>query len=206
MTKLNAGSEVDIVPKDSRYIPFTQQHSCCAPTCIQMVMYKNKIPLLPAEEIGYYMGLTLPPDAGHLFYNVRTSDSPPTSAGYGTQIGTKGFTLDEAFSNLKIPLRSDLELADSIVDEGYLLKRLKEIESNNEDALICLNSSVLIGEYRPNSGHLVVFDRIANDKVRIIDPNPNQPKWRQIDIAVLFKSIKIHGNERSGGIWNIKLI
>lgn len=194
---------MNIVPNNSRYIPFTQQNYCCAPTCIQMIMYKNGMPLLPAEEIGYYMGLTLPPEAKSLFYNPRISSSPPTSAGYGTQISTKGFSLNEAFSKLKLPLSAELELADSIDDSDYLLERLKYIENNDEDALLCLNSSVLKGEYKANSGHLVVFDRIVNGEIRIIDPSPKQPKWRLISANLLFDAIKKHSNKNPGGIWRI---
>ncbi len=54
---------MEIVPKDSRYIPFSQQPYCCVPTSIQMVMYRHNIPLVPAEELGYHLGLTVPKDA-----------------------------------------------------------------------------------------------------------------------------------------------
>ena len=60
-----------------------------------------------------------------------------------------------------------------------------------------------MGEYKPDPGHLVVFDRVIGDVVRIIDPSPNQPKWRLIEASLLFEAIKKHGNENSGGIWNI---
>jgi hypothetical protein len=77
------------IPPDSRYIPFTQQTSCCVPTCIQMVMYKLGIPLLPAEEIGYHLGLTVHPDKSYLFYNVRTSTKPPFCWLRSTNIQTR---------------------------------------------------------------------------------------------------------------------
>jgi hypothetical protein len=74
------------VPDDSRYIPFTQQPSCCVPTCIQIVMYRHDIPLRPAEEIGYHLGLVVSPDRSKLFSNVRTAAEAPSSAGYGIQL------------------------------------------------------------------------------------------------------------------------
>lgn len=42
----------NFVPEDSKYIPFTQQKWLCTPTCIQMVMLRHNIPLVPAELIG----------------------------------------------------------------------------------------------------------------------------------------------------------
>jgi hypothetical protein len=53
-------STKEIVPSDSRYVPLTQQKWCCVPTCIQMVMIKQGIPLQPAELIGYELGLIVP--------------------------------------------------------------------------------------------------------------------------------------------------
>jgi hypothetical protein len=70
-------------PTTSRYIAFTQQPYCCVPTSITMIMYRNDIPLVPIEELGYLLGMTVPPEEEEYFYNVRVSDSPPSSSGYG---------------------------------------------------------------------------------------------------------------------------
>lgn len=48
---------MNIVPLDTRYVPLTQQKWCCVPTCFQVVMLRHNIPLVPAEVIGYHMGL-----------------------------------------------------------------------------------------------------------------------------------------------------
>lgn len=71
------------VPKDSKYIPLTQQKWLCTPTCIQMVMLKNNITLVPAELIANLMGLIVPEDGLKYFWNSRTGPKPP--AGWGTQ-------------------------------------------------------------------------------------------------------------------------
>ncbi len=91
------------IPNNSRYVPLTQQAACCVPTCIQMVMYKNGIPLIPAEEIGYHLGLIVHPDRSGLFYKVRTSTEKPP-AGYGTRIYLPEFEPNVAFKKLGIPL------------------------------------------------------------------------------------------------------
>src|SRR5688572_25988968 len=101
-------------PNDSRYVPFTQQDWCCVPTSVQMVMYRLGIPLLPAEEIGFHIGLTVPSDQAELFYDVRTSEEPPTDVGYGTQIATPGFGLNDAFNKLGIPLSFTMHPISSI--------------------------------------------------------------------------------------------
>ena len=91
---------MNVVPEDSRYVPLTQQRSCCAPTCIQMIMYKNGIPLKPAEEIGYHMGLTVSLDAECLFYNARTSATPPHLPDTVLKLEPKDSLLMRLFLNL----------------------------------------------------------------------------------------------------------
>ena len=189
------------VPNDSRYIPLTQQDSCCVPTSIQMIMYRNGIPLIPAEELGYYMGLTVSPKEKHLFYNVRTSEKPPSDAGYGTQIFRSEYDPNLTFKHFNIPLKFSIKLAKQISDESELLELLKEIEDKDSDALLCFNHGVIRGKFEPHSGHVAVFDRVIDGQVRLVDASPNQPKWRLVESSLLFDAIKRHGNENSGGIW-----
>jgi hypothetical protein len=70
----------------SRYILLTQQSYSCVPTSIQMIIYRNNLPLVPVEEIGYHLGLTAPPEDEHLFHKVRVAEEPHISSGYGTNI------------------------------------------------------------------------------------------------------------------------
>lgn len=51
-----------------------------------MIMYRHGIPLISAEELGYHMGLVVPPEEERLFNHVRVAKEPPTEAGFGTQI------------------------------------------------------------------------------------------------------------------------
>lgn len=188
-------------PNDSRYIPLTQQDWCCVPTSIQMIMYRNNIPLIPAEELGYHLGLTVPSDQANLFYDVRTSETPPSTAGFGTQIGLPEYNPNKAFETLGIPLTFDMKLASSINTIEDLLNNLQAIEKQDDDALLCFNHGVVRGEYQPNSGHVVVFDKLVDGKVRIVDASWKHPKWRLIEPGLLFDAIKQHGDDNSGGIW-----
>ena len=166
-----------------------------------MIMYRNGIPLIPSEELGYHLGLTVTPEDKHLFYNVRVADKPPSTAGYGTQIFKPEYEPNKVFQKLGIPLKFSKKLAADIKDEEDLLSELRNIEKNNEDALLCFNHGVVRGKYEPNSGHVAVFDKIIGGKVRLVDASPHQPKWRLVEPSILLDAIKRHGNENSGGIW-----
>lgn len=187
-------------PDNSRYIPFTQQPSCCVPTCIQMVMYKNGIPLVPAEEIGYHLGLIVHPDRSKYFYNARTSTEKP-SAGYGTRIYLPEFEPNVAFKNLNIPLHLTVRPISEIDNPGELVTLLGEVEANNNDALLCFNHGVLVDDKEKDWGHVVVFDRIVDGNIRIIDPSPEHPKWREVEANKLFNAMEKHGEKKSGGLW-----
>jgi hypothetical protein len=193
------------VPNDSRYIPFTQQDYCCVPTSIQMIMYRNGVPLIPAEELGYYLGLTVPPEEGHLFYKARVSVTPPSGAGFGTQIMNPEYNPDEIFPKLGIPFVFSQVLAAEIADEADLLDRLHTIEQEDSDALLCFNHGVIKGEYKPFTGHVVVFDRVIDGKIRVVDASWKHPKWRLVEPSLMLEAIQCHGDKNSGGIWHFRL-
>jgi hypothetical protein len=191
-----------VTPEDSRYVPLTQQPFCCVPTCIQIVMHKNGIPLLPAEEIGYHLGLVVGPADAHLFYKVRVSDTPPP-AGYGTRIYDPQFEPNKAFEKLKIKLSFSIKPISEISSSDDLLNMLQEVEAQNGDALLCFNHGALVDDPSRNWGHVCVFDRVEDGKIRIIDPSPNHPKWRTVEAAKMLEAMQKHGVQRSAGIWRI---
>lgn len=181
----------EIIPKDTRYIPFTQQNSCCVPTSISIVMYKLGIPLMPVELLGYHLGLILDKDKKHLFWNVRTGKRP--DAGYGTQMNKKEYEINSVFKKIKIPLKvttyyiNDFKTKKDLV--SYLVNSIKQ----NKDIIVLLNSDVLNNTKNMN-GHACVVDKIypAKDIVRLIDPSSFQSKWREIRIDKFIKAIKLH--------------
>src|SRR5581483_2769030 len=142
----------DPVPNDSRYIPFTQQPSCCVPTCIQMVMYRNGIPLRPAEEIGYHLGLIVRPDQSNLFANVRiAADAPP--AGYGIQIHIPEYEPNAAFARMGIPLDFKVEPISGFASADELMERLRAIEKDDLDALVAFNYGALLDDVNLSEAH-----------------------------------------------------
>lgn len=192
----------NVIPENSRYIPFTQQKSCCVPTCLQIIMYKHNIPLIAAEKIGYHLGLVVHPDNKGLFYNTRTSKTPPAS-GYGTQITKSEYEPTKAFKKLGIPLKVKVIPANHFKTDNHLEKFLTDIENANKDVLLCFNHGVLIGDKRKSGGHVVIFDRITSKGIRIIDTSPNKPKWRNVSVSKMLTAMKKHGSKKSGGVWTI---
>ena len=193
-----------VAPYDSRYVPFTQQAYCCAPTCIQMVMYKNKIPLVPAEVIGYRLGLVVPPSDARLFYNARTSEEAPV-AGYGTRIQLEEFSPNKAFHDLGIPLEMVVNDIAGFGSAGEVLEFLRKAEEGNRDVLLCFNHGALVDDPSRDWGHLVLFDRIVAGKLRIIDPSPSHPKWRLVEPEKMFLALKKHGEKpTAAGLWELR--
>jgi len=189
-------------PAYTRYVPLTQQPYCCVPTSIQMVMVKNGIPLVPAEEIGYHLGLVVHPNDAKLFYKVRTSETPPP-AGYGTRIYDPEFAPNAAFKRLNIPLKHTIHPITEIASADELLNILKEVETKDGNVLLCFNHGVLVGDETRNNGHVVVFDRIIDGQLRIIDPSPNHPKWRNVEADRMFEAMQRHGVQKSAGLWHL---
>ena len=193
-------------PNDSRYVPFTQQASCCVPTSIQMVMYKSGVPLIPAEEIGWHLGLVVKPQDGYLFYDARVSETPP-AAGYGTRIYEPGFEVNTAFKNMGIPLNHTLKSIHDIFSPSELLSILSKVEADDGNAILCFNHGALVDDNARDWGHVVVFDRIIDGDLRIIDPSPTHPKWRIVKTTKMFEAMVVHGKKKTAsGVWLIERI
>lgn len=188
-------------PHDSRYIPLTQQANCCVPTSIQMVMYRNGIPLRPAEEIGYHLGLVVPPDRGKLFWNARTVEGQG-AAGYGIQMQLPEYEPNAAFVRMGIPLSFTVEPITSFTSAHELLLRLRAHERDDRDALVAFNLGALLDDPSLDGAHHVcVFDRTRGEGVRLIDPSVHAPKWQTLDAERLFVAMQHHVSPDWGGIW-----
>jgi hypothetical protein len=198
---MNSARTAQSSPHDSRYIPLTQQPSCCVPTCIQMVMYRHGIPLLPAEEIGHHLGLVIPPERSNLFCNARTTaDTPP--AGYGIQMHLPEYEPNAAFERMGIPLSFSAEPIANILSPNELLERLRAHERDDHDVLVAFNLGALLDDTSLGEAHhACVFDRIVDGRVRLIDPSFYAPKWRVFDAEQLFTAMQKHVSAEWGGIW-----
>jgi hypothetical protein len=198
--------ESNIIPGDSRYIPLTQQMWCCVPTCLQMVMLRHNIPLLPAELIGHHLGLIVDAESTKYFWNVSTGPKP--SSGYGTRISLPQYSLESMFNKLNIPLKSELKLISNFVtiDEfrAYMQSKVKD----NHDILACFDWPTLFNPTESSHwGHVCVIDKIDSDSnsVRLIDPSQSSAKWINVQITSMYQAMKFHGDNNSGGFWEISL-
>jgi hypothetical protein len=197
---------MNIVPSDSKYIPLTQQKWCCVPTCFQMIMLKHNIPLVPAELIGYHMGLIVPEDNSRYFWHPRVGPRP--EAGYGTQAGKKEYGPNHVFKKLGIPLKVSWNLINKFKTIDAFKDYLAKLERSSLDILICFDWGQLFNEPEYQGGHVCVLDKVYLDKheIRIIDPDYNSPKWQIIRIDTLYKSMQFHGVDNSAGFWEVQYI
>ncbi len=193
---------MDVTPSDSRYVPLTQQPYCCVPACIQMVMVRRKIPLIPQELIGYRLGLIVPRSAAKYFWKARTGKRP--KAGYGTQITDEKFDINAAFASLGIPLKVKYAPINTFQSIGDFRDYLHGMGDHDMDALAIFDYGALYGS-RAHYGHTSLVDRVypEDDEVRLVDPGIDTPKWRLVDVEKLFESMKRHGNSRGGGFWEL---
>lgn len=190
-----------IVPKKSRYVPMTQQKSCCVPTSISIVMYKRGIPLLPQELLGYHLGLLVKEESKHLFWNPRDGQRPP--AGYGTQVASEEYEPDAVFEKLGIPLKMVIYSIDSFETKEKFFEYISDCVENDKDVLTCFCSGVLNGNDK-KGGHVCVVDKVfpSRNTIRLIDSSPTQPKWREIEVELLMEAMKKHPSG-GGGFWEL---
>lgn len=193
----------NIIPKDSRYIPFTQQKSCCVPACISIIMYKLGIPLVSQELLGYHLGLMVAPKNKKLFWNMRTGKRP--KAGYGTKIAQKRYEPNTVFKKLGIPLKLTVNHIDKFKTKKELVSFISDRVKQDKNIIVCFNHGVLSGDKTKKGGHVCVIDRIyiKKNKIRLIDPSPNRPKWREVSLDILKKAMELHPAQ-GGGIWELK--
>lgn len=184
-------------PVNSRYVPFVQQPYCCVPACIQMVLYKNGMKLLSQETIGAELGLVVPPDVSRAFYSVEVHEEAPVGSGYGTRIQLPEFSLDNLIKKQNWRFKFEALLASQLNDVKEFVDKLKQIEAENIDALVCFQND-------HGTGHVCVFDRVINEEVRLIDPSQDYPKWRTMKSQELLNRVKAHGDSNYGGLWILK--
>jgi len=202
---------MEIVPKDSRYIPFSQQPYCCVPTSIQMVMYRHGIPLIPAEELGYHLGLTVPKNAVKFFWRMRTGKRPASTfrpiAGYGTRIYEGKYDPNKVFKKLHIPLVMKLNPIEKFENFNEFKIYLWKLSRKDFDVLMCFHHGTLANDPERDNGHVVVLDKIYPKKgtIRFVDPTRG-PKWKIVRMKKMYEAMKAHSNGKAAGFWEMNFI
>ena len=199
----------EVVPNDSRYIPLTQQEWLCVPTCIQMIMLRNNIPLLPAELIVSRMRLIIPEKDKHLFWNKNIQIGRKPKAGYGTQLSIhEGVSfINNLLEELKIPLKMKKRLIDQFKNINQFNNYLKNLSFNDLDIIVCLDSGI-INYNKIKGGHVCILDKVDVNKneVRLINPSFRRPKWQIIKMEKLFQAMKVHGEKNGAGFWEFSFL
>lgn len=171
------------------------------PTCFQMIMYRHDIPLRPAEEIGYHLGLVVSPERSNLFSHVRTSAEVP-AAGYGIQSHLPEYEPNAAFARMNIPLHFAIDPIKDIASASELLEKLRAYEKDDVDVVVAFHLGALLDDPSlATAHHACVFDRVLGEQVRLIDPSFYAPKWRTFSAEQLFAAMKKHVSPEYGGMW-----
>lgn len=180
--------------ESTRYRPISQKPYCCVPTSLQMALEKNGLPKLTQEAIGAQLGLVVPPAYADEFENVQVSEAPVVSSGFGTRIQDPAYSLEHLISEMQWPFALTKHLSSTLANEESLHRLLDSVESKDGDALICYQND-------KGYGHVVVFDRIIDGQIRIVDPSPDFDKWREMSVSEVYDRIQKHGDKNMGGLW-----
>jgi hypothetical protein len=176
-----------------------------------MVMYRLAIPLIPAEELGYYLGLTVPKEVAGFFWHMRTGKRRPSPlrpiAGYGTRVYEKNYDPNKVFKKLGIPLTMKLNSIENFKNFAAFKKYLSELSKKDFDVLMCFHHGTLADDPAKDNGHVVVLDRIYPSKgmIRFVDPKRGA-KWEVVKMKKMYEAMRAHINTKTGGFWELKKI
>jgi hypothetical protein len=178
-----------------KYEHISQKPYCCVPACVQMILRRRKLQLLPQTEIAYDLGIMLPPKERHLFKSYK--GSKPKS-GWGTRIDVKKYSLTFFFQKRGYNLKEKFFPGKGFSSE----KSFKDFLSKNvkNDLLVCFNHPLLY-KGRGSKGHASLIQAFTGEYIILSDPDSGHKKPRKVPVANLLKAIKGH---YKGGVWVVK--
>lgn len=182
-----------------RYKHVAQKPYCCVPACVQMLLRRRKLPMLSQSDIGYNLGMILPPHKRAVL-RIRSHRGPRPESGWGTRINMKKYSLGRFFKKGDIPLiekyHSGKNFKSSMHLKEFVSKNLKE----GNDILACFNYPLL---YRARGawGHASLIQAVSPDEVVLVDPGRKHKASRKVKTETFLKAMK---NHVGGGLWVIK--
>lgn len=183
------------------YNPITEKDYCCVPAVLQMIQGRRGLGYDSQDEIGYQLGLIVPPELEQKFSKVRTGPAP--QAGYGTQTPKEEFSIRNYFSRNSIPLDL-IKPQPQTADE--LRSQLSASLQAGDDVIICYNSRLLFGDGDIEHVSLIQeFDTETGDMV-VVDPAIEAPKLRKTTLDGLFEALNVHDVSNSGGLWIVSAL
>lgn len=179
-----------------KYNKITQKPYCCVGACIEMVLNRHQIKNDGQEQIAYQLGLTVPEEMRGYFKKARYGKRP--NSGYGTQIQKEKYSLNRFFK------RNDIYLKESYhyITDYHEAKKFLE-ENNDKDILIIFHCGTLYDSLQANWGHMVLFERIEQDKVTILEATEKR-NIERVSLKKLLQAIQIHGKDNGAGFYLIE--
>jgi len=163
-----------------------------------MILARRGLPCMSQEEIGWQIGLLVPPEIESEFTKVRTGPMPP--AGYGTQTSKPEFSIEHFFSRNHLPLAVARTSPASLKE---LIFTLQTAFDRNNDVVLCFNSRFLFGDGDTEHAALIEgFDKTTG-KAMLVDPAVDSPRRRAAAVDRIFETIQWHSVSPAGGIWII---
>ena len=181
-----------------RYDPITEKPFCCVPAVLQMILTRRGLPCMSQGEIGWELGLLVPPEVKSAFTRVHIGTQPP--AGYGTRISNPEYSIENFFNRNRLPLRIT-RVSPSSYEE--LTATLQDTLDREYDVVICFNSQRLFGDGDREHVALVEAFNSAAGRVTLLDPAIGAPKHRTASIDKIFETIQAHDASALGGLWLI---
>jgi hypothetical protein len=180
------------------YEPITEKEYCCVPAVLQMIQGRRGLGYESQEEIGYQLGLIVPPEFERKFSKVRTGPEP--QAGYGTQTSKEEFSIPSYFRRNGLPLKFTIIRPQTVSEFRHQLCASLQAAA---DVIICYNSHLLFGDGDVEHVSLIQeFDAESGDLV-VVDPAIGVPKLRKTTVDHLFKVINAHDVSNHGGLWTV---
>lgn len=185
--------KLEISPK---YEPITEKEYCCVPAVLQMVQERRGLPSLSQDEIGFQLGLIVPPHLECLFDRVRTGPEP--TAGYGTQTSKEEFSIQQYFRRNHLPLSLNKTKISSLDELRALITSAMEADS---DVVVCYNSRLLFGDGDIEHVSLIQEFDSESGRILIVDPAIGAPKIRESTLEKLCNTLSAHDVSEHGGLW-----
>ena len=150
------------------------------------------------DEIGWELGLIVPPEIKSEFIKVRTGSKP--RAGYGTQTSSPEFSIERYFDSNQLPL-SITKVSPSSLKE--MISTIDAALAQDNDIILCFNSQLLFGD--GDIEHVSLIEEFNKDsgQITVVDPAIGAPKRRNTTGAEVFKTIQNHDVSEIGGLWII---
>lgn len=163
-----------------------------------MILARRCLPCMSQDEIGWELGLIVPPGIETAFTKVRTGVMPP--AGYGTQTSKPEFSIASYFKRHRLPLGMARVLPSSLEE---FISTLDVALEQDSDVILCFDSRRLFGDGDREHVALIEGFNRASGLVTLLDPALDAPGRRTAGVESILATIQSHALSTLGGLWII---